>query len=406
MQTISVKFKKIHNMEQITNNKNTYKYYAFISYKSDNEKWAKWLQNKLEKYRLPIAICRKHKSLVRKLNPCFRYHTDIGIDILKKELHKDLLKSQYLIVVCSTKSAKSEWVGEEIRTFIDLGRQDKIIPFIVEGDPYSNDENECYHHILKQYFPRTSSQENNHEILGANINEEGKGSSRTKRHKAFIKILAKLHNLEFDELWRRDKRRRVRNIIVSLLLGLVILFSMSFVIQKNQPKDVTISLNEISFHNKNLPPLNNAEIILYLDNDIRKDTVISLEDKALFPNIPAKYIGKQVKISFSCEDYIAFDTSITLQKSQQLNIQRDETMYGIVKIRLFSDEDYEKPLANTTLYIKNSEYKTDNDGLLYCKIPLQEQDTTYTIRIKKYGNGTIIYPYRESTSVPLVYVEQ
>ncbi|MBQ4420802.1 MAG: hypothetical protein II878_04585, partial [Bacteroidales bacterium] len=74
-------------MEQITNNKNTYKYYAFISYKSDNEKWAKWLQNKLEKYRLPIAICRKHKSLVRKLNPCFRYHTDIGIDILKKELH-------------------------------------------------------------------------------------------------------------------------------------------------------------------------------------------------------------------------------------------------------------------------------------------------------------------------------
>lgn len=393
-------------MEQINNNNDTYRYYAFISYKSDDEKWAKWLQNKLEQYKLPVAICKKHTSIVRKLKPCFRYHTDIGIDILKKELHKDLLKSQYLIIVCSTKSVKSEWVGEEIRTFIELGRQDKIIPFIVEGTPYSNDENECYHPTLKQYFPRTSSQENNHEILGANINEEGKGSRRIKRHKAFIKILAKLHNLEFDELWERDKRRRIKNILATFLLCLAILLSMAFAIQKNQPQDVTISLNEISFHNKNLPPLNNAEIILYLDNDIRKDTVISLEDKALFPNVPAKYIGKQVKISFSCEDYITFDTSITLQKSQQLNIQRDETMYGIVKIRLFSDEDYEKPLANTKLYIKNSEYKTDNDGLLYCKIPLQEQDTTYTIRIKKYGNGTIIYPYRESTSVPLVYVEQ
>lgn len=30
-----------------------YKYLAFISYKREDEKWAKWLQRKLEHYKLP-----------------------------------------------------------------------------------------------------------------------------------------------------------------------------------------------------------------------------------------------------------------------------------------------------------------------------------------------------------------
>ncbi len=385
-------------MEQINNNNDTYKYYAFISYKSDDEKWAKWLQNKLEQYKLPVAICKKHTSIVRKLKPCFRYHTDIGIDILKKELHKDLLKSQYLIIVCSTKSVKSEWVGEEIRTFIELGRQDKIIPFIVEGTPYSNDENECYHPTLKQYFPRTSSQENNNEILGANINEEGKGSRRIKRHKAFIKILAKLHNLEFDELWKRDKRRRIKNIIVSFLLGLVILLSMAFAIQKNQPQDVTISLNEISFHNKNLPPLNNAEIILYFDNDIRKDTVTSLKDKALFPNIPAKYIGKQVRVSFKTtdkeekfNDYLSLDTTFILQDNQKINIHRNDSVWGYINLEL-EDEVSGKPLKNTIVYVDKVKYTTDKEGSLHCLIPLEKQGKEYILIKHNSKNRNIISP--------------
>ena len=31
-----------------------FEYYAFISYKREDEKWAKWLQNKLEKTRNTI----------------------------------------------------------------------------------------------------------------------------------------------------------------------------------------------------------------------------------------------------------------------------------------------------------------------------------------------------------------
>ena len=33
-----------------------FEYYAFISYKREDEKWAKWLQKKLEGYKLPTII--------------------------------------------------------------------------------------------------------------------------------------------------------------------------------------------------------------------------------------------------------------------------------------------------------------------------------------------------------------
>ena len=33
-------------------------YYAFISYKREDEKWAKWLQHKLEHYRFPTRVTK------------------------------------------------------------------------------------------------------------------------------------------------------------------------------------------------------------------------------------------------------------------------------------------------------------------------------------------------------------
>ena len=41
--------------------------------------------------------------------------------------------------------AWAKWVNREIETFIEQGRTDKIIPFIVEGTAFSNDPaRECF----------------------------------------------------------------------------------------------------------------------------------------------------------------------------------------------------------------------------------------------------------------------
>ena len=40
---------------------------AFISYKREDEKWAKWLQKKLELYKLPTEIRKQNPDLELKI---------------------------------------------------------------------------------------------------------------------------------------------------------------------------------------------------------------------------------------------------------------------------------------------------------------------------------------------------
>ena len=177
-------------------------YYAFISYKREDEKWAKWLQYKLEHYRFPINI-NGRSDLPKYIRPTFRDVTDLTPGLLAKEIGNALRSSEWLIIVCSPRSAKSPWVCKEAQTFIDIGRSDHIIPFVIEGNPFSIEANtECYPNALLNL---TGSQE----LLAANVNEMG-------RDAAAIKVVARMFNLKFDTLWQRyerDQRRKMRFIL-------------------------------------------------------------------------------------------------------------------------------------------------------------------------------------------------
>jgi hypothetical protein len=84
----------------------------------------------------------------------FRYQADLNTVSLNEGLAKELDDARWLIVICSPNSAKSTWVGKEIQHFLDTGRRDHILPFIVSGTSYSDDENECLNPVLKAAFPR------------------------------------------------------------------------------------------------------------------------------------------------------------------------------------------------------------------------------------------------------------
>ena len=171
-------------------------YYAFISYKREDEKWAKWLQDKLEHYRFPTNL-NGRTDLPKNIRPTFRDVTDLKPGLLAEEINNALQSSEWLIVVCSPRSAKSPWVCKEAQTFIDLGRTDHIIPFVIEGSPFSDDSNtECYPEALLNL---TGSKE----LLAANINEMG-------RDAAAIKVVARMFNLRFDTLWQRYEREQKR----------------------------------------------------------------------------------------------------------------------------------------------------------------------------------------------------
>lgn len=184
-------------------------YYAFISYKREDEKWAKWLQHKLEHYKFPTNL-NGRTDLPKNIRPTFRDVTDLKPGLLAEEINNALLNSEWLIVVCSPRAAKSPWVCKEAQTFIDLGRADHIIPFVIEGNPFSSDTaTECYPEALLNL---TGSKE----LLAANINEMG-------RDAAVIKVVARMFNLRFDTLWQRhekEKRHR-RNWIIAAAASFV-----------------------------------------------------------------------------------------------------------------------------------------------------------------------------------------
>lgn len=71
-------------------NKSLYTNIAFISYKREDEAWAKWLQRKLEHYKLPTEIRKKNPNLEFSEHPrhVFKDTTDLNGGVLAKEIKK------------------------------------------------------------------------------------------------------------------------------------------------------------------------------------------------------------------------------------------------------------------------------------------------------------------------------
>jgi len=353
-------------------------YYAFISYKSEDDRWAKWLQRKLENYRLPTIIASEKPELPRKIDPVFRYVTSLGPGVLSDVLKEKLSKSNYLIVLCSPLSAKSKWVGDEILEFIKQGKQDKIILFIVDGEPYSkNPERECYHPVIKNELP---------EMLGVNIHEEGNESNFYKRQKAYIKVVSALLNVSCDSLWPRQKKRIIRNRIISISVSfmmLLLLIGVSMYQKKiNQPFNVRVSLIETTPHNVNLP-FEHGKVYLCYDNDtLVSNSIQNYDDIADFTHIPGKYRRKTATIWFEMHGYNKLNSIVTLMPELILPISRDDT-YGLVKGCIFSFSG--KPVDNATILVGGKKTHSNSKGMFEICFDYPEQAVSKDVVVKKPG---------------------
>lgn len=130
-----------------------FKYLAFISYsrtdnKQDGRKWADWVKETIEGFSIPIN-CHVQSSAaddkIRMPREVFldRSRLTAGGELMEKLKHH-LQMSQYLVLICSPKSAASEFVGFEIDYFKKSGRADNIIPIVVDGHDSKNDSHESW----------------------------------------------------------------------------------------------------------------------------------------------------------------------------------------------------------------------------------------------------------------------
>ena len=171
------------------------KYFAFISYKREDEDWAKWFQNELENYHLPSTLNGRKdinfEELPKQFRPVFRDIDELKAGNLPEQIYSALKDSLNLVVICSHLLAdddEAKWVNKEISDFIEIGEREgadnvrHIFPFIIDGIPHAGDERECFPKVLRKL-----SEEQ--ERIGGNVNEGGDVTDES-RDRAFVKVLA------------------------------------------------------------------------------------------------------------------------------------------------------------------------------------------------------------------------
>ena len=124
-----------------------FKYKAFISYSHQDKKWGDWLHKSLETYSIPKGLIGRKTSqgeVPKRLFPVFRDREELPTATeLGMVIDNALKSSSHLVVICSPRSAKSQWVNEEIKQFKRLGKSDRILCLIVDGEPVRASAKAC-----------------------------------------------------------------------------------------------------------------------------------------------------------------------------------------------------------------------------------------------------------------------
>ena len=371
----------------------TYQYFAFISFQSADAKEAVRLQHAIESYRLPAVLCKVQK-VPQRIKPLYCYINDMHAgEELMQELKSRMENSRYLIVVCSPNAAKSVYVNSGIDYFVSLGRRDSIIPVIVDGVPYSgNPETECFPEALRRHFPKAPDPLKDHSILGINIREAG--VSRIKAYdRAMLMVVARMLQLDFDGLLLRDRQRRRRRTLIGLLLSLIILTTLGLTWFFSQTVDVNIQVEEATPHNEDLPPCTNIVLRLYLDKELKTDTIGALGETAVLHHIPPRYIGREVHVTLSAKDYLPTDTTVVLQREMRLPIRRDADIYGHIRFRVIGKQQ--------VLRIAGCNVSPDTDALVELSLPIEEQRTSYPVEWPD-GRDTLFMPCGEDDVIELL----
>lgn len=347
-----------------------YKYFAFISYNYQDTKWGKRIQRNLEGYRMPATLCCQYGWSRHPIRPVFFAPTDIQPGGLTAELQERLRKSKNLIVICSPHSAQSKWVGQEIEFFHKLGRTNSIHFFIIDGIPNSgNIETECFNSIVQELgLP---------EILGVNIHEKVYHWPWLNRERAYVQLITKLLGVEFDSIWKRHRRLLYQKLFAWIFGMAFIVVSIIGVWVYNMPIDVSISIKE-DIVNKNLPPLHNAIVTMYVGNERKNDTIKDAKSILCFHNIPHRFLGGKTKIRIECVNFYHLDTCVILAKNIKLPLKRNEAIYGSVRFGVWNPIT-ERMMPNLDIIVNGIKTKTNSNGIVLLNIPIEQQKTTYKV---------------------------
>lgn len=168
-----------------------------------------WLHKALETYRTPKVLIGTETKLgpvPARLHPLFKDREEqaAGANIAAA-LDAALGESEFLIVICSPHSARSQWMSHEIAWFKTHRDPAHILNVIIDGEPGSTSQ-DCFSPALthKVTADLVITDVAEHAPLAADARDSGDGRRRAK-----LKLAAAMLGVGLDELVRRDDRRRL-----------------------------------------------------------------------------------------------------------------------------------------------------------------------------------------------------
>src|SRR5208282_4562215 len=121
-------------------------------------------------------------------------------------------------------------VNEEIKYFKSLGREDRVLGLIVDGEPNASDgktgfrlENECFPEALRfRMGPAGELSKDRAEPIAADVRKSRDGRSNAK-----LKLLAGILSVPYDSLRHREQERHRRSLLALATGACVIAVAMS-----------------------------------------------------------------------------------------------------------------------------------------------------------------------------------
>lgn len=209
------------------------KYRAFLSYSHRDSDWANWLHERFESWKTPPDLT----GVPDRLFPIFQDEKELpSSSDLGRQIQEALRESESLVVICSPHAAASRWVNEEILAYKRLGRADRILAVIIEGEPGDGIFPEALRFELGD--DGRVDRDRPTEPVAADLRKDKLARTKPadrdhapKLERESLRIIAGLLGVGFDELVRRDRDRqlaearrratRLRRLVVTFaLLGL------------------------------------------------------------------------------------------------------------------------------------------------------------------------------------------
>lgn len=190
------------------------------------------LEKKLKRYHFPkdIASDEKYAYLkdIKRVS-VYRDETEQQPGPMRQVIFKELDRSQHLVVISSKHSRKKPWVNDEVSHFLANHNVDHLTPFAIDGIPFSKRRNgqeveESIPSPIINIYEQQEKEDPEHDQSWYCLEKSNESFS-----KILIRILGKAFDVEFDELWKSEKRRIRRRQLCCILIGAIITAAASWI---------------------------------------------------------------------------------------------------------------------------------------------------------------------------------